>query len=288
MASEAALADRSQQVAERAIAEKIEALVGDLEPDGRFGAAPTLAGPTRILHLRLRRRRRCQVALPLELVENLLNQPFDALLGVVSLLPVLAEQLLDHLVGEHSSVEQRLEDGIVQSLARVPGHAVVVREAVGVVEAARQQEVGELREQLLEIEVVEILAGELGVAVFKVRLSVVVLLLVARQRDVAIDHRLLRDIPRGAARRLGTLVVPLVRARDLLLRVETLEDEVHGGRDERWLRGIPDAGVVGQLVQALDIAGAPQELRRRQRIVDLQAAPEVEPLGDLTEIREAK
>jgi len=88
-------------------------------------------------------------------------------LGVVSLLPVLAEQLFDHLVGEHSSVEQRLEDGIVQSLSRVPGHAVVVREAVGVVEAARQQEVGELREQLLEIEVVEILAGEPGVAVLQ-------------------------------------------------------------------------------------------------------------------------
>jgi len=42
---------------------------------------------------------------------------------------------------------------------------------------------------------------------------------------------------------------------------------------------------VGQLVQALDIAGAPQELRSRQRIVDLKAASEVEPLGYLTEVR---
>ena len=42
--SEAALADRSQQIAQRAIAEEVQALVGDLELEGLFGAAD--AGPS--------------------------------------------------------------------------------------------------------------------------------------------------------------------------------------------------------------------------------------------------
>ena len=45
-----------------------------------------------------------------------------------------------------------------------------------------------------------------------------------------------------------------------------------------------DAGVRGELAQALHLGDARQQLGRRQRVVDLQRAAEIEPLGDLLEV----
>src|SRR5215218_8688537 len=56
--------------------------------------------------------------------------------------------------------------------------------------------------------------------------SVVILLLVAGERHVPLQHRIRGRLPRIAPRRLGALVLAILRARDLLLRVEPLEDEV--------------------------------------------------------------
>ena len=147
----------------------------------------------------------------------------------------------------------------MQRLHRVTGLIVVVGQSVRAVEPAREEQVGQAREQVLEIDVVEVLAGELGVAVFHSGLSsasrsfggpavawrgglVVVLLLVPGQRDVAFDHLLGRHTARRPARRrLCALILELFRAGDLLLRVESLEDEVDRGCDERRRRLAIDA-----------------------------------------------
>ena len=47
----------------------------------------------------------------------------EPLLRVVGLLPVLAEQLLERLVGQHAAVEQRFEDRVVQRLHRCPARS---------------------------------------------------------------------------------------------------------------------------------------------------------------------
>ena len=106
-----------------------------------------------------------QIALVLQLLDDPLDELVETLFGVLGLLPVLAEQLLERLVREHAAVEDRLQDGIVQRLHRMPRFVVVVGQAVRAVEAAREQQVGQPREQILEIELVEVLAGELGVAI---------------------------------------------------------------------------------------------------------------------------
>ena len=64
----------------------------------------------------------------------------DRSLGVIGRLPVLAEQLLEHLVGEHPAVQQRLENRVVQRLTR-DAILILVGHAVGIVEAARQEQV---------------------------------------------------------------------------------------------------------------------------------------------------
>ena len=81
------------------------------------------------------------------------DQLVDPLLGVLGVLPVLAEQPLEHFVGQRAA-QQRFEDRVVQRLHRMP--VVIAGHAVGVLEAAAEQHVREPRQQVLEIEVVEI------------------------------------------------------------------------------------------------------------------------------------
>ena len=94
-----------------------------------------------------------QIALMLQLLDDPLDQLVEPLLRIVGLLPVLAEQLLERLVGEQPAVQDRFEDGVVQRLRRMPRLVVVVvRQPVRAVEAAREQQVGQLRQQILEVD----------------------------------------------------------------------------------------------------------------------------------------
>ena len=97
-------------------------------------------------------------------VDDLLDQ-FLELLARFVLLAVggRAEQLVEGFVGEDAAVEQCIEDGIVQRLHRT----VVVRAeriAPGVAEPAREQQVRQLRDQIVEVDLVEQVAGVLRVA----------------------------------------------------------------------------------------------------------------------------
>ena len=107
-------------------------------------------------------RRRGDVALLAHPLDDLLNQLFE-LRSRVRLIAVgrIAEQPLDRLLRQHAAVEQRVEDRVVQRLHR----PLVVVHRVRVAEAAREQQVGQLRDQILEIQLVEHVAGEFRVAV---------------------------------------------------------------------------------------------------------------------------
>ena len=131
-----------------------------------FSAPPNPApGPLPPLPIALDIRRGGDVALLLQLLDDPVDELVEALFRVVAILPALAEHLLERLVGQETAVQQRLEDRVVQRLHR---SAVLAGHPVRVVEPARQQEIGQPREQLLEVELVEVLAGVLGIAVFHV------------------------------------------------------------------------------------------------------------------------
>ena len=157
----AALAERAEQIAQRAVAEKVERLVGDLEGDLVPASSPPPA-PLAPLALGLEIRRHRDVALLGHPLDDLLNQLFE-LRARVGLIAVgrIAEQLLDRLLRQHAAVEQRVENRVVQRLHR----PLVVVQGVRVAEAARQQQVRELRDQILQIEIVELVADVFRVAV---------------------------------------------------------------------------------------------------------------------------
>ena len=163
MAAVAALAERPEQIAQRAVSEKIERLVGDLERHRRLVRSLAAAASLTPLALALEIRRRRDVALVGHPLDDLLDQLFELRARLV-LIAVggVAEQPFDGLFRQHAAVEQRVEDRVVQRLHR-PLFLVV---AVRVAEAAREQQIGQLRHQILEIQLVERVAGEFRVAVF--------------------------------------------------------------------------------------------------------------------------
>ena len=108
-------------------------------------------------------RRGGDVSLLAHALDDLLDQLFELRSGI-RLIAVrrVAEELLNRFLRQHAAVEERVEDRVVQ---RLHGPVVVVRR-VGAAESARQQQVGQLRDQILEIQLVERVAGESRVAVF--------------------------------------------------------------------------------------------------------------------------
>ena len=123
VAAQAALAERSEQIAQRAVAQEVQALVGDLEPVLLGVVHPAAAGLAFALLALASSRfgRAAQIALRLELLDDLLDQRVEPLLRVLRVAPVLPEQPLQRLVREHPAVEDRLHDGVVQRLPRCPG-----------------------------------------------------------------------------------------------------------------------------------------------------------------------
>jgi hypothetical protein len=73
----------------------------------------------------------------------------------------IAEQPFDRFLGQNAAIEQRVENRVVERLHRF----LVFVGAVGIAEAARQQQIRQLRHEVLEIEIVEVVAGELRVPV---------------------------------------------------------------------------------------------------------------------------
>ena len=164
VAAVAALAERPEQIAQRAVAEEVERLVGDLEGDrpGCRGPWPA-ACPCRRSRSAFEVGRRRDVALLRHALDDLLNQLFE-LRPRVALIAVgrIAQQPLDRFLRQHAAVEQRVQNRVVQRLHR----PLLVVHAVRVAEPAREQQIGQLRDQILEIQIVELVAGEFRVAVF--------------------------------------------------------------------------------------------------------------------------
>ena len=152
----------------RAIAEKIQALVGDLEPRrGRVGTEPSAAAlrlAVRAIRFQVGRRR--DEAFLHHAIDDVLDQLLELRSGV-RLIGVgrIAEQTLDRFLGQHPAVEQGVHDGVVQRLHRAVVFRLAVHAAVRRLKAARQQQIRELLNQLVQIQIVERIARVLGVLV---------------------------------------------------------------------------------------------------------------------------
>ena len=117
VASGTAAAHRTQEVAKGAIAEEVERLVGDLEFHGAGVLAEPAAGAAPLLTLAFEIGRAGDEALLHHAVDDLLDQILE-LLPRRFLIAVgrFAEQLLQRFLRQHSTAEQRLENGVVQRL----------------------------------------------------------------------------------------------------------------------------------------------------------------------------
>ena len=204
----------------------------------------------------------------LQLLQDLLHQLLDPLLGIVGRLPVLAEQLLEHLVGQQPAVQQRLQNRVVQRFRR---HALLRRRTGDAVRDRRSRSAAAdprastaalrdrdrrgppdgiwssgissvnqvLRAPMLELSSALRTSRVRRAAIHHVRSvglshvrSVVILLLPPDIRHLPLERRLGLHAARArAAGRFGGLVLELVGAADLLLRVEPFEDEVDRRRD---------------------------------------------------------
>ena len=167
----AAATDRAEQVAERAIAEKVQRLVGHLEGDGSGIVADPAAGTPPEFALLVEVRRRRDEALLHHPLDDLLNEILDLLAGrFLVAVSRLTEQPLQRLLGQHAAVEERFENRVVQRLHRAVLVAVR-RIAPGIAEPARQQHVGQLRDEIVDVDLVEQVACIFCVPIFHRNLS---------------------------------------------------------------------------------------------------------------------
>ena len=141
VASEAALAERPEEIAKGAVAEKVECLVGHLELHRRLivACAAPLAAPLPSLALGLEIGRHRDVAFFAHALDDLLDQLLElrsriVLVGVRG----IPKQLLDGLFRQHAAVEQRVEDRVVQRLHRP---LFLVHAAARVPEPAGEQQI---------------------------------------------------------------------------------------------------------------------------------------------------
>ena len=192
---EAALAERTEKVAQRAIAEEVECLVGHFKLHRRLLAARAAAPPLPALALRGEVRRHRDVALFAHPLDDFLDQ-FLELRTRVALIAVggVAEQPLDRLFRQDAAVEQGVQDRVVQRLQR----PLLFVRAVRIAESAREEQIRQLRHEVLHVEVLEHIAGVFGVAIFH-GLVVVFLLPPVGSRTSSSAGSSRRDWRRGAA-----------------------------------------------------------------------------------------
>jgi len=158
VAAEAALAERAEQIAQGAVAQKIDRLVGDLEARRPLLALAHAARPLTPLPLRLGIRRGRDVAVLLHPLHDLLDQLFEPLLRLG--VRLVAEQLLQRVLRQHAAAQQGFQNRVVERLHR----AFVLRPGeVRIVEAAREQQIGQLRHELVHVEVIQGRWGVLAV-----------------------------------------------------------------------------------------------------------------------------
>ncbi len=160
VAAEAALAQRPEEIPQRPVSKEVQRLVGDLEL-GRGGVlalagAGALRVAPRLLHLEVGAAG--HVALLLETLDEILDQLLET-----PTVPAILHQLVDRLLRQQVAVHQRVEDCIVQRLDGLV--AVGPRREPRATEPAGQQEVRQLRQQVLEIDAFEVFAGVLAVPV---------------------------------------------------------------------------------------------------------------------------
>ena len=115
----AAASHRAEQVAQGAIAQEVERLVGDLERDTR-ASSPSPPAPALPIHaLAVQVGRVGDEAALHHAVDDLLDQVLELLRApVLVAVGRLAEQTVQRLVGQHAAAEERVEDGVVQRLHR--------------------------------------------------------------------------------------------------------------------------------------------------------------------------
>ncbi len=164
MPAGAAAPHRAEQVAQGAVAEEIQTLVGDLELDRAGVLAKAAAGALAVLALGLEIRRARDEPLFHHPLDDLLNQILE-LLARRFLIGVgrIAEQLLQRLFRQDAAAEERLEDRVVQRLHR-PVLVAAGGIAPRIAEPAREQQVGQLRHEIVEIDLVHQVAGVLRVS----------------------------------------------------------------------------------------------------------------------------
>src|SRR6266702_1507043 len=165
---EARLADASQQVFQGAVAEKIEAFLGEVELLllSRFLGHPARTEQRLLARGHLGRLGHVQVALIDQLLDDLVEQLPQLTLEIGVARRVagrFAAQHLEHFGRQLARVHERLEDRLPQSVQRAVGFflAELAPERVGVRasgEAGLEEEVGELIEQGLEVHRI----GQLG------------------------------------------------------------------------------------------------------------------------------
>ena len=100
------------------------------------------------------------------------------------------------------------------------------------------------------------------------------------------DAPLRRYAARGRAARpvRRRLVLELVGPGDLLLRVEALEDEIDRRGQQRRPAARADAGMRASARAAPGPRACARAVRGVERVVDVQRAAEIEPLGDLAQV----
>ena len=161
----AAVAGGAEQIAQRAVAEKIQRLVGDLELHlARFTVAATALGAARLLGVEIRRSR--DVAGLLHALDDLLDQLLQLIAHLLlAAFGLVAEHFLERVFRQHAAVEQCLENGIVQ---RLHGLVAVVAGVARVAKPARHQQVRQLRHEFIHVQVVQRVGGVFRVFVFHV------------------------------------------------------------------------------------------------------------------------
>ena len=308
VASEARLAERAQQIAQRLEAEEVEALVGDLELGLllRFAGLPADARLLRGI-VRLVDR---DVVFLLHALDQLLDQ-FIELPSSCHLLELLA-----HLLVEQVAVHQRLLDGSRSSSSVCSPSGSLVPH--GFLETALQQVVRERAEQVFHAHLAGRIGNVFGVAnafhkdrfqlpAFGFRLSVLNLIVISSVVPVltrsesrtaeagslvklpSLPERPLVGLERFLAHASG-FFSPAVKTRSSLrpMRLWACKPSRMNSAADTCCSGV-SFGANAQRAELVDQALNPfqlvQRLLGRNRIGQLNFAAQVEPLHDLLHVR---
>ena len=164
MPAGAGVARGPEQVPQRLVAEKVQGLVGDFEPHLArlaFADPAALRSPRLFARQVGWRRNVARLRHPVhDRLDELLELVAHLLLGAVRL---VAEELLEQVLRQHAAAEQRFENCVVQRLHRpIP----IIGRVSRAPEPAREQQIRELRHELVHVEIVQQVGHVFRVGVF--------------------------------------------------------------------------------------------------------------------------